>query len=193
MGKSSKTFSVVLRLWGVQVLLIIISILFMGSFGGMLESSIGRKVYSVVTAFIYLGTYYSRVWNAGRKDVKNMVIYNNHHENQIRIKQTKSIIIGLLAAIPNIAALAVYIWASATGSSIAGAANSIFRFLQSAFVGLFGVDTPYTSNLPMYIIVTVLPIITSIPAYFAGTKDFSVTERYLPMLIYKKEDGNKNK
>lgn len=193
MGKSFKTPHVVLRLIGVQIIVIIISVMFMGSYDGFLTSTVGRHLYSTVTALIYLGVYYSKVWHAGRADMKNAVIYNNHHDDKIKPNYSKGLIVGLLAQIPNAAALLILICTAASGSASASAFNALYRVLQSPFVGLFSNDMEnFLANLPGYIAVMVIPLILGIPAYFAGVKDFSVVERYLPVLVYKKED-NKNK
>ncbi len=194
MGKSFKTPRVALRLFGVQLIIIAISVMFMGSYDGFLTSTAGRHLYSTITALIYLGVYYSRVWHAGRGDMKNAVIHNRYNEDKIYPKYSKGLIVGILAQIPNIIVLLILIYTASTGSESAATFNATYRILQSGFVGLFSNDIEsFLTNIPGYIVVIIIPILLGIPAYFAGVKDFSVVERYLPVLVYKKEEDNKNK
>jgi len=188
MGESPKTFNVVLRLFCVQFIVILISVLFMESFVGMISSNTGVKVYSTITAAIYLCVYYSKVWNAGRKDAKHVKVYNNHHEDKISVNNLKGLTVGILAAIPNIIALTAVAITKLTGSSYYSVANPILRILQTPFIGWMGNDN--LTYIPNCVIITLLPIILSAPAYIAGVKNFSVTEKYLPMLVYKNNTKN---
>lgn len=193
MGKSYKTPHVALRLFGVQLIVIVISVMFMGSFDGFLTYTAGRRLYSTVTALIYLGTYYSKVWNTGRADMKNAVIHNKYNEDKIKLNYSKGLIVGLLAQIPNATVLLILIYTASVGSDSASTVNAIYRVLQSAFVGLLSNDIEsFLTNLSGYIVVMIIPVLMGIPAYFAGVKNFSVIERFLPVLVYKKE-SDKNK
>ena len=61
---------------------------------------------------------------------------------------------------------------------------------MSHFVGWLGNDN--LTYIPNCVIVTVIPIILGIFGYVAGTKNYSVIEKYLPKLVYKNTDS-KNK
>ncbi len=190
MGESPKLLNLTFRLLGVQLVLIIISVLFMESFVAIISSQAGLKIYSTITAFIYLCVYYSKVWKAGDKDRKTVKVYNDRHDDKISINKLKGLYAGVLAAIPNIFMLIAVAIAGAKGSSSYSVVNPIYRILMTHFVGWLGNDN--LTYIPNCIIVTVIPIILGVLAYIAGTKKYSVIEKYLPKLVYKNTD-NKNK
>lgn len=190
MGESPKILNLTFRLIGVQLILIIISVLFMESFAGIISSSAGLKIYSTITAFIYLCLYYSKVWKAGDKDRKAVKIYNDHHRHKISLNNFKGLYAGLLAAVPNICLLVLVAVAGANGSKVYSVVNPIYRILMTHFVGWLGNDN--LTYIPNCVIVTVIPIILGVFAYIAGTKNYSVMEKYLPKLVYKNTDS-KNK
>ncbi|MBQ6998752.1 MAG: hypothetical protein IJN62_03085 [Clostridia bacterium] len=186
MGKFTNPFLVALKLFGIQLIVVFASVMLMPTFYALIESNTGIKVYSSITAFVFLSSYYSRVWDAGKKDGKHVKVYNKHNEDKIQLDYKKGIIIGLIAAIPNIIGLIALIAASASGLT-----NTIYRILQSTFMGWLGNDN--LTYIPNCVIVTLIPILLSIPAYITGTKEFSLTDKYLPKIIYKKKPKKKNK
>lgn len=172
-----------------QLILIVISVLFLESFPALLESNNGRKLYSTVTATMYFCTYYSKAWNAGKKDFKAAKLYNNHHDDKITLNYLKGIIAGIIAAVPNIILLVCHAVALSKGHINSGF-NIAYRVLNSHFIGWLGNDN--LTYIPNCIILISVTILLGGVAYFAGTKEFSVTEKYLPMLVYKNGGKEKN-
>ena len=73
MSKPTNVYILGLKLFGIQIVMTLVSVLFMGSFMGILSNNIGMKIYSSITAAIYLSTYYSSMWQAGRSDAKHQL------------------------------------------------------------------------------------------------------------------------
>ncbi len=190
MSKPSNAFLIGLKLFAIQLIMVFASVMFMPTFPSLMESNTGMKVYSSITALLFLSSCYSRVWRAGRKDARHVKIYNNHHEDKIGVKYSKALAIGAIASIPNIIVLAALIITSITGEGFI-TANTVYRLLQSTFMGWLGDDN--LTYIPNCIIVTIIPILLSLPAYITGTKDFSLVDKYLPKIIYKKTPDKKNK
>ncbi len=186
MGKFTNPYILALKLFGIQLIIVFASVMLMPTFYSLIDSNGGMKVYSSITALIFLSSYYSRVWEAGKKDAKHVKVYNKHNDDKIALDSKKSVLIGVLAAIPNIIALIALIISSASGLT-----NVFYRILQSTFMGWLGNDN--LTYIPNCVIVTIIPILLTIPAYIAGTKEFSITEKYLPKIIYKKKPKKKNK
>jgi hypothetical protein len=184
-------FTLVGNLLLAQILMIIISVLFMESFPALLESDGGRKLYSTVTGAMFFCTYYSKAWKAGKKDFKSAKIYNNHHDDKIRINYFKGVTAGIIAHLPCLILISLHAVKLSKGY-ISSGYNLAYRILNSHFIGWLGNDN--LTYIPNCLILTAATIILGGVAYFAGTKEFSVTERYLPMLVYKnggKENKNK--
>lgn len=181
-----------LKLFGLHVMFAIVSILFLGSFSFVATSEVGSKIYSAVTALLYLSTLYSFVWQAGRKDVRYLGVLKKHLENEAdceKINPWKGLWIGLLASIPSFIMLGLFIHASHAGGMYYVWVNVSYRIYQAAFLSWLGND-----NLSYFwncVVVTVLVPLLSGVAYFMGTRQFSITERYLPGLIYKKKKTDK--
>lgn len=179
-----------LKLFGLHVLFAIVSVFLLGSFSFVATSAVGSKIYSSVTALLYLSTLYSFVWQAGRKDVRYLNVLKKHTGTDCqKINIWKGLWIGLLASIPSFIMLGLFIYASHAGGMYYVWVNISYRVYQAAFLAWLGND-----NLSYFwncIIVTVLVPLLSGVAYFMGTRQFSITERYLPGLIYKKKKTDK--
>ena len=186
MSKSSNAFAVGLKVFGMQLFAAMISIFFMGTFASLISSNTGMKIYSTITAGIFLGFYYSEIWNAGKKDAKHVKVYNKHHEDKIEINKLKFLMIAVVAIVPNIIALVALAITSATGNGWT-ITNIIYRVIQSPFFGWLGNDN--LTYVPNCVIITFIPPLFAFPAYITGTKEFSLVEKYLPKIVYK----NKNK
>ncbi len=184
MGKFVNPYILALKLIGLQLIIVVATVMFLPSFAAVVDSNLGVKIYSSVTALIWLSAYYSRVWDAGKTDAKHVKVYNKHNEDKKALKYSKIAVIGLLAAVPNIIALIVLTVASVTGNGFV-IVNMVYRILQSPFMGWLGNDN--LTYVPNCYIITVIPILLTIPAYYAGTKEFSLAEKYLPKIIYKKQ------
>ena len=94
----------------------------------------------------------------------------------------------LVAIVPNIIALIALAIASATGNGWV-ITNIIYRVIQSPFFGWLGNDD--FTYVPNCVIITFIPPLFALPAYITGTKEFSIIEKYLPKLVYKKKNDNK--
>lgn len=194
MGKFTNTFAAAAKIFGLQIIITLAAIMFMGSFSGFLGSNLSMKIYSSVTALIFISSYYSRIWHVGRMDAKHVKVYNKHNEDKKSLNYYKGLSIGAVAAIPNAIALIVMAYAAITGNGYT-MINVFYRIFQCIFIGWLGNDN--LTYLPNCIIVTIIPLLFAGPAYFAGTKEFSLAEKYLPKIIYKKKpnkkDSKKNK
>lgn len=181
------------KLFGLHLVFALASVLFLGSFAFVAGNEIASKIYSSITALIYLSALYSSVWQAGRKDWRFLHVANKNlpPEQQGKLNLWKGLIIGLFAAIPSVFMLGLFVHASHTGGMYYAWVNMAYRIYQSAFLSWLGND-----NLSYFwncVIVTAIPPVLSGIAYVAGTKQFSVIERYLPGLVYKKKKTNKTK
>lgn len=186
MSKPSNAITVGIKIFGMQLFAALIAVLFMGTFSNFISSNTGMKIYSTITAGIFIGFYYSEIWNAGKKDAKHVKVYNKHHEDSISIGYSKCLIMALVAIVPNIIALIALAIASSTGNGWT-ATNIIYRIIQSPFFGWLGNDN--FTYVPNCVIITFIPPLFAFPAYITGTKEFSIMEKYLPKIVYK----NKNK
>lgn len=181
------------KLFGLHLVYALASLLFIGSFSFIVNHSIAAKIYSSVTALLYLSTVYSFVWQAGRKDVRYILVQSKHapEAEQRQVPVWKGLWIGLLASIPSVIMLGVFVHASHTGGMYYVWVNMAYRLYQCSFLNWLGEDNfSYFWNC---VIVTMIPPVLSGIAYFAGTKQFSVMERYLPAVVYKKKKTNKSK
>ena len=185
-SKPTNPYILGLKLFGIQLVMALVSVLFMGSFSRFLGSNTGMKIYSSFTAFFYLSSYYSAVWQAGRKDIKHAKVQHNINGSKINGRSSTWIISSIIAAIPNMVFLIILYINGAQGKL-----NIFYRLLQSCFLGWLGDD--YLTYLPNCLIVTLIPFVLSFIGYLAGTKEFVFLEKYLPMLIYKKKDDKKKK
>ncbi len=191
MGNFTNPYILALKLFGTHLVIMLASIIFMPTFSALIDSNIGIKVYSSVTALFFLSAYYSSVWNAGRKDAKHVKVYNKHNEDKKVIKYSKGIVVGLLAAIPSIILLIILTVTAIIGQGYDWA-NVVYRVFQSIFMGWLGNDN--LTYIPNCYIITLIPILLAVPAYIAGTKEYSLLEKYLPKIIYKrtpKKDADK--
>lgn len=186
MSKPANPYILGLKLFGIQIVITLVAVLFMGSFAGIIDNDIGMKIYSSVTAVIFISAYYSRFWQAGKTDVKHIKVHNKFNEDKIGIEYGKPAIALVIQLIPNIIAL-VFLCVCGTH----GVANVVYRIFQGTYLGWLGNDN--LTYIPNCFVVTFLPCIFAYPAYFAGFKGFSIIERYLPMLIYKQPKKKERK
>ena len=187
MNKPKNAIILGIKLFGLQLVLAMASIGFMGATIGFLTGNLSSKIYSSLTALAFLYAYYHSVWDTGRKDMMYIKVYNNHHDEKMSVSYLRPFLIGIIYSTPNIIALVALAIAGTDGT-----VNFVYRLLQNCFLGWLGNDN--LTYIPNCIIVTIIPLLITIPAYIAGTKEFSVLDKYLPKLIYKTpEKKNKNK
>lgn len=186
MTKPTNPYILGLKFIGIQIIITLVAVLFMGSFAGIVDNNLGMKIYSSVTALIFLSAFYSRFWQAGKADAKHIKVHNKHNDEKISIKYSSVAISAVIWLVPNVIML---ILLCVYGTH--GTVNVVYRIFQGTYLGWLGNDN--LTYIPNCFIVTILPCLLVFPAYFAGTKGFSFIERYLPMLIYKQPDKKKNK
>lgn len=187
MNKPKNPVFLGIKLFGLQLVLAMASIGFMGATVSFLTSNLSAKIYSSLTALAFLYAYYHSVWDTGRRDMMYIKVYNNHHDDKMSVSYTRPLIAGIVYTIPNVIALVAL-----AVSGTHGTMNFIYRLLQNCFLGWLGDDN--LTYIPNCIIVTIIPLLITIPAYIAGSKEFSIIDKYLPKLIYKNpEKKNKNK
>ena len=185
MGKKLNPVTLGLKLFLYQLIFVFASVAFMGTFAFALDSNVGAKTYSTVTALLFLTVYYKVVWSAAQKEGRRIKIHNKNNENKIKPNFLNPLFIGISASAVNIAAL-LMICIFGTSSYF----NVAYRILQSTFIGWLGDDN--LTYIPNCIIVTLIPIALTFPAYFTGLKQFSFTEKVVPWIVYKKP-SSKNK
>ena len=187
MNKPKNPIILGIKLFGLQLVLAMVSIGFMGATVSFLTTNLSAKIYSSLTGLAFLYAYYHTVWDTGRRDMMYIKVYNNHHDEKMAADYKRPLIMGIVYTIPNIIAL-VALAVMGTHSTM----NFVYRLLQNCFLGWLGDDN--LTYIPNCVIVTFIPLLISIPAYLAGTKEFSIIDKYLPKLIYKNPDKkNKNK
>ena len=185
MGKKLNPFTLGMKLFLYQLIFVFASVAFMGTFAFALDTNIGAKTYSTVTALLFLVVYYRVVWDAAAREGRRVKNHNKHSEEKIKLSPSLPLYIAVSAAAVNICALFLLCALGADSSF-----NIIYRVLQSTFIGWLGDDN--LTYIPNCIIVTLIPIALTFPAYFTGLKQFSFTEKVVPWIVYKKP-SSKNK
>ncbi|MBE7031249.1 MAG: hypothetical protein E7409_07485 [Ruminococcaceae bacterium] len=178
------------KVFGMHLAFMMIALVFMPTFGFLLDGNIGRKVYALITGFLALSAAYSVAWKAGRKDERYAISQNKHipaGEQALSCNRRKGLWIGLIGSIPTIAALVVYIyaWQGGTDTEFYAYVNMAYRIYHSAFLGFLG-DDNLTYIWNCVIVTCIVPLLCT-AAYVAGIKQFSVSEWLMPRVLYKKK------
>jgi len=72
------------KVFGMHLAFMMIALVFMPTFGFLLDGNIGRKVYALITGFLALSAAYSVAWKAGRKDERYAISQNSIFRQESR-------------------------------------------------------------------------------------------------------------
>ncbi len=155
-------------------------------------------LFSIITAWLYLGALHSTFWQLGRKDMKNIVIANNHVAEGEELSKPKlytGAVLGLFLLIFNIILVVmasfnfdVVKYNPATDSQIFSPSLifMVHRFLISPFMGFL--PASYGGEYVLRcIIICFIMYIPCVVAYITGTYDFSLLDKYFHKIIYKQK------
>lgn len=159
------------------IFLSFVLILFLGS----LTDKIG--ITGIISALMYFGAVYSVGWNQGRRDSRNITGINpDMKSNALAALLCSGITLVLLifrVAVFHIAAGGVV---SADRPGILIAADVIYRLWNFPFINFMQSGTLFSYALPVF-----YPFAIYTAAYFLGVKRFSISEKILPDVIYRKK------
>ena len=140
------------------------------------------KLFSLFTAWLLVWALHSTFWQLGNKNRKNLIIQNNHNEDN---KKKHNLFIGALAALPFLVVNVALVFATyfLNTDILVGIQN----FVMFAFIGFLPtvkdiLDKDFIVSRIIVCFVMYLPCVT---AYISGAYGFSFTEKYFPKLVYK--------
>ncbi len=143
-------------------------------------------IVSLLTGWMFLGAVHSTFRQLGNKDRKNTVIANNHlkdGETPHKIDYLKGLKIGgVFLGINLLIVLLTLFFESAPG--FGDVIYIIHRVMLGALMGFL----PKAASVSYWLISLLLCFIIYIPCiggYISGVKNFSLTEKIVPKIIYK--------
>lgn len=144
-----------LILFGYKLLFALLALIFLASF-----DYLGLKVYSYITAILYLMASYSYIWKIGKKDSKNKFNIKNAYY-PIIIAESITLIFTLLE---------IFVVSPVT--------SAILRVYQAAYLGFI------SDNLSKFLIILPIFIIGTV-SYFLGYKNIEIYDGIIMKLVYK--------
>lgn len=173
------------ELLGLQIFFSILAMVFSTNFSWMDNWAV---VFSLLTAWLFLGAVHSTFWQMGHKDSKNNVIANNHllpGQPEIKLNRLKGARIGLPFFVINIVIVLITMIFDSGNDGNGGLLFIIHRIMLGPVFGFIPDGKAYWHVCYVLCIIMYIPCIT---AYVSGTYHFSLTERIVPRLIYKSTD-----
>ena len=172
-----------LELLGLQIFFAVLSMFFVEFFSWMQ----GLKwIYSLLTGWLFLGAVHSTFWQMGNKDYKNNVIVNNYIENEsekVKLSMLGGAKTGFWFFIINV----IIVLATLVFDKGSGYGDVLFLIHRVMLFPLAGF-LPETANKFYWYVCIILCVVMYIPcitAYISGAHNFSLTEKYVPKIIYK--------
>ena len=153
-------------------------------------------IFTVIAMLIYAGIMYSTGWNAGLRDSRN--VGESVPDSPLAVKTA------LLSCLLPLLLLAVRIIAYHTCPTVWRPYGQGHEMIQTTAPFLLVSDIVYRlynyyfisfmtgGTLISYIIPVIIPVILYVFGYRIGLTRFSVTEKYMPWLIYKPKKKKKN-
>ena len=164
---------------GAHLSSVFLSFMFMLLFG-VLTDKIGITKYFLL--LIWFGGIYSVGWHKGRKDARNIKgVYPDVKSNTIAALLFSSIT--LIMLVVRISAFHI-----AAGGQIGNEpqvlviADIVYRLWSFPFI-----DFMQNGTLISYTVPVIFPFAVYVGSYFIGLKKFSIFEKILPKVIYKKK------
>ncbi len=166
-------FKLAKNCWGGYFFLLLIYWLFFALTGIAFDFP---KTFTAIMSLGYFCGAYSLGWRGGRYDAQNS------------ISSFKNAFWGgffgvIVSVITLIIAIIGKIFGQADG--IFSLASGILRFLHIHF--LYFINN-YGENIFIYVIPVLLVLILYPLGYYFGAKGFSIIDKYMPILLYKKKD-----
>lgn len=174
------------KIWGLsltvlrsQLVAIFLCFMLMLIFGGLAEKF---GITGVLSILIWIGVYYSVGWNKGKKDSRKI--------KGVSPDIKSNAVAGLVCSLVTFLLLIVRVLAfhvAAGGqigqkSLILDLADIVYRLWNFPFI-----DYMQNGTLLSYFIPVLVPFIVYIVSYIIGLKRFSIVEKVLPRIIYKKK------
>lgn len=172
-------------LFGEQLIFDFLSLFFLSICPWALNGGMWKIIYTVVIGLIYLSSIYTYSWRISAKDYRTYKSTKKREpDSDIKYRiYTGFVYSGGILAVNIILLIA----ALNTGMIF----NAVYRILNFSFMGLIIDDNNKISVLGG-IIAAILPVIASGIGYIAGRYDFSITEKYLSNIVYKKKPVKKS-
>lgn len=179
----SKYFKINIELIGLQVFFSVLSFIFSFFFSWMDN---WEWIFSFFTGWLFLGAVHSTLRQLGDKDRKNIAIANNHlkdGEKMHKIDYLKGAKIGsVFFGVNFLIVLLTLFFESAPG--FGDCLYIVHRVMLGALMGFL----PTVESVSYWLVAFLLCFVMYLPcitAYISGAKDFSLTEKIVPKIIYK--------
>ena len=168
---------------GLQIIFAIVSIV-------LQNDVISPKLTSFFTAWLFLWAVHSTFWQLGNKERKSIAIINNNlglDDTPIKQNRLKGIFVAAPFFVFNVLFL---VFTCLINNDIVVTIQSLLQLPFAGFLPLVGDELGISYFKPRFIVCLVM-YIPCITAYFSGSFNFSLTEKYLPKLIYKSKEEKK--
>ena len=159
-------------------------------------SNIMNTTVGAVAVFFYAVTIYSAGWNFGKSDSRRTADTINSdkpkylHGEELKVRFIRMIKASLLATIPTLILLGIRIITPYfTEEIVVALSNMIYRFWLAPFNPFFK-DFEYGITFIYFLPIFFMPIFTTL-GYKVGLTRFSVLEKFLPKVLYKKKKKDK--
>ena len=178
-----KYFLINLECIGLEIVFSIVSII-------LCNDLISPFLMSIFTSWLLLWALHSTFWQLGNKERKSIAIFNNNlTDAEIPVKQNR--LKGALVAFPFFAFNVIFLLLTCKiNNDTIVTVQSLLQLPFSGFLPKVTDELGMEYFKPRFIacLVMYIPCIT---AYFSGSLNFSLTDKYLPKLIYKTKKDTK--
>lgn len=162
---------------------IIVTLMISSALSFALKSNTGSVILSTITAFLYLSSVYTHYWHEGAKAYRTYKVAARHSEQPM---PPFNVFTAFTWGIPSaVIGVSLAVAAFAAGG-IAVPIVNVYNLSFMAFVTQKGRGVSLAINL----FVGVLPMLSAGFGYMVGKTGFSISEKYLPRLIYAKKNTN---
>ena len=179
----NKILKLNLELFGLQLFFAVLSF-FVFPFFSWIDG--WKWIHGIFVGWLFLGAVHSTFWQRGNKDYKNNVIYNNHLEEGQK-PQKLNMANGALYALPFLLINLLVLFLTFildNGSSFGDKVFLVHRVLLFSLAGFIPADKS-VYYWPVCILLCFVMYLPCVTAYISGAHSFSLTEKYIPKIIYK--------
>ncbi len=179
----TKYLKITLEIIGLQIFFSVLSFIFAPFFSWMDN---WEWIFSFFTGWLFLGSVHATFWQLGNKDRKNIAIENNHlREGEIphKINYLKGLKVGSVFFFINLLVVVLTLFFE-SAPVFGNAIYMIHRIMLGSLMGFL----PQSVSVSYWLICFLLCFVMYIPcitAYVSGSKNFSLTEKIVPRIIYK--------